>query len=135
MEDLIMVEWNNKYKLGLEEIDKQHKKLFDLAEEIYNLLKSDLIVDKYNRIVDLINELRDYTAFHFSEEEKYMESIKYKKLFTHKMEHLKFIDTVTKIDLDKIDENQDAYILELLDFVTNWIDNHILHTDLKIIEK
>ena len=130
-----MVEWDDKYKLGVEEIDKQHKKLFDLAEEIYNLLKSNLFVDKYNKIIDLINELRDYTAFHFSEEEKYMESIKYKKLFTHKIEHLKFIDTVTKIDLDKIDENQDAYILELLDFVTDWIDNHILNTDLKIVDK
>lgn len=130
-----MVEWNDKYKLGVEKIDKQHKKLFDLAEEIYNLLKSDLFVDKYNKIVNLINELRDYTVFHFNEEEKYMESINYKKLFTHKIEHLKFIDTITKIDLDKIDENQDAYILELLDFVTNWIDNHILHTDLKIVSK
>lgn len=130
-----MLKWDSKYKLGIEDIDNQHKRLFGLAEEIYNLLKNDLIVDKHNKTVNLINELKDYTVFHFTEEEQYMESIHYKKLFTHKIEHLKFVDTVTKINLDTIDENQNAYILKLLDFVTEWIDNHILHTDFRYSDK
>ena len=38
-----------------------------------------------------MENLRDYTVKHFTDEEQYMESINYKKLFTQKVQHLKFI--------------------------------------------
>ena len=39
-----------------------------------------------------MENLRDYTVKHFTDEEQYMESINYKKLFTQKVQHLKFIE-------------------------------------------
>lgn len=130
-----MLKWKDDYLLGIEKIDEQHKELFRIAESAYSLLKSEYFVDKYNRIIEIVEELRDYTVFHFQEEEKYMMSIKYKKFFSHKMEHDNFIKKLNEVDLKAMDENQDKYIMELLEFVVNWISEHIFVTDFKIVDK
>ncbi|MBL4932143.1 bacteriohemerythrin [Clostridium paridis] len=124
-----MFEWKKEYEVGIERIDEEHKKLFDIANKGYSLLKNDLYLDKYDRIMDIVHELKDYAQFHFSAEEEYLKSIGYKKLFTHKMEHDYFIDKISSVDLSKIDSNQDKYITEILDFMVQWIKEHILDKD------
>ena len=130
-----MFEWKKEYEIGIEKIDTQHKKLFEIADRGYALLKNDLYLDKYDRILDLLNELKDYTQFHFSEEEKYMESIGHKKLFTHKIEHNQFIEKISNVNLKSLDNNQDKYIVEMLDFIVNWIKNHILEKDKEYVNQ
>ena len=92
-------------------------------------MKNDFVTDKYDRIVDIIEELKDYAVYHFSFEEKYMASIKYRKLFSHKVIHDDFIAKINEVDLDNVDESQDEYLLGILDFVVQWIEQHILGTD------
>ena len=124
-----MIQWKESYRLVIEEIDEQHKKLFEIANRAYELLKNDFVTDKYDRIVDIIEELKDYAVYHFSFEEKYMASIKYRKLFSHKVIHDDFIAKINEVDLDNVDESQDEYLLGILDFVVQWIEQHILGTD------
>jgi len=124
-----MIEWKNDYLLGIEKIDEQHKELFRIAADIYELIKNQLITDKYDKILQLISELKDYTVFHFSSEEEYMQSIGYRKFFSHKVEHDDFIEKINNVDLDKIDLDHEQYLIEILDFVVNWISKHILETD------
>ncbi len=128
-----MIYWKEDYKIGVEIIDEQHKKLFQIAADIYDLLKNDLYIDKYNRVVALLSELRDYTIFHFQTEEAYQQEIGYKKFLSHKVEHDDFVTKINNVDLNSIDENQDLYILELLEFVVKWIGEHILEKDKAIV--
>ena len=128
-----MFNWKEDYVLGVELIDNQHRKLFEIANKAYVLLKDDLRSDKYNQIINIIEELKDYTIFHFNSEEQYMMSIGYKKFLSHKVEHNDFIEAINNVNLNKIDKNQDAYILELLQFVVKWIDEHILKQDKQIV--
>lgn len=124
-----MIKWKEEYTMGVEHIDEQHRKLFEIAGRAYEVMRNSLSVDKYDQIVAILNELKEYTVYHFHSEEEYMQSIGYKKLLSHKVEHNDFIEKVNSIDLDKIDEEQDKFILELLDFIVNWIDKHILGMD------
>jgi len=124
-----MIEWRNDYLLGIDKIDEQHKELFRIAAEIYALMKNDLLTDKYDQILRLISELKDYTVFHFNSEEEYMQSIGYRKFFSHKVEHNDFIEKISNVDVDKIDLDHEQYLLEILDFVVNWIAKHILEVD------
>lgn len=124
-----MIQWKDDYMIGVEKIDEQHKKLFEIANRAYELLKNDMYIDKYDRIVAVLDELKDYTKYHFDYEEKYMQSIGYKGMFKQKIEHDGFIKKINDIDLNKIDEDQDAYLLSILEFIVNWISNHILKTD------
>jgi hemerythrin len=129
----IMFSWKQDYVLGVQVIDEQHKKLFEIAERAYGLLKDDFRTDKYDEIVRIIGELKEYTIFHFKTEEEYMMSIGYRKLLSHKVFHNDFIENINNVKLSNIDNNQDEYIMELLGFVAKWIDEHILEQDKQII--
>ena len=117
------------YKIGIESIDEQHKKLFELADKAYMLLKDAFSLDKYDKIVEIVEELKEYTIFHFKSEEEYMESINYKRLFTQKIEHEKFIKVLEEVDLRHLDQNQDESLVKMLNFLNEWLTEHILGND------
>ena len=129
-----MYEMKKEYFTGIELIDSEHAQLFDYANQIYALLKDEFIADKYDNIRDLLEKLMNYAKQHFADEEAYMESIQYKKIFTQKMQHQAFVDELEKYDLEEIDEmeNQEEVIGKMLTFVTDWLVEHILHLDTQI---
>lgn len=124
-----MVLWKDVYELGIPAIDQQHKKLFDIANEIDALLNNELITDKYDPIVAIIEELRAYTIEHFQAEESHMLATKYPKFLSHKVLHNDFIEKMNSIDFGKIDNEQNAYLKEILKFVIAWLVEHILKED------
>ena len=130
-----MIKWKDDYKIGVEEIDEQHKRLFEIANRAYELLEDKFCIDKYSKIVDILEELNDYTVYHFKTEEEYMMGIGYKRFLSQKVEHDEFVKKLSDIDFDKIDEDQNKYILGILDFAVNWIAEHILTKDKLITSK
>lgn len=130
-----MFEWKKEYETKVEQIDEQHKKLFEIGNRLYELIKNDLVMDKYDKIMDIIAELKNYTVFHFEFEENYMVEIGYKKFLSHKVQHDDFIKKFNDIDFKKIDNSQDKYMLELMNFIYEWIDGHILGTDMQYVQK
>ena len=129
-----MVAWKEEYRTGIEKIDHQHRKLFEIAGRAYDILRDELCLDKYDQIVAIIEELKEYTVYHFNFEEEYMHSIGYEGLSSHKIQHENFIEKINNVDLTQIDHDQDKSLLDILDFVIGWIDGHILGTD-KLISK
>lgn len=65
-----MMEWKNEYKVGIQKIDEQHKKLFDIAYGGEILFYLPEHTDKYDESIHIIEELRTYTKFHFEHEEQ-----------------------------------------------------------------
>ena len=124
-----MVEWKDSYAVGVPTIDAQHQRLFEIGNSIYDLLENYILEDKYDKIFVIVQELRDYTKYHFKTEEEYMIKIKYRHYLAQKVEHDDFINKLEEIELKDIDENQDAYIRELLVFVFDWILTHIVQKD------
>ena len=126
-----MFEMKPEYYIGIDMIDQEHKQLFDYASEASELLQEEFTPDKYDHIDAILQKLRDYTAKHFADEEAYMESIQYKKIFTQKIQHQEFIKKLDEfIDQHEKDEgNQDEQIMDILNYLTDWLINHILHVD------
>lgn len=129
-----MYELKEEFLTGIEEIDREHKRLFEIADELYELKCEEFIPDKYDNIRKILEELKDYTLTHFAHEEAYMQSIGYKRMFTQKSQHDALRQIMQEWDLDTIDENQDEAIEEMLRIVTEWLVNHILNQD-KLIGK
>jgi len=127
-----MVLWKDEYNVSIPAIDEQHKKLFDIANRISELLENELFVDKYDHIIAVLNELRDYTVEHFAAEEAYMLKHKYRKFLSHKALHHEFIEKINTVDLNQIDNEQNLYLKDILNFVTEWLISHILQEDKQI---
>lgn len=126
-----MYEMKPEYYTGIELIDEEHKQLFAYANEAYELLHEEFTPDKYDNISDILEKLREYTKKHFADEEAYMESIQYKRLFTQKIQHQEFIEKLEELNLEHTgeEEDQQEQIAEILEFLTSWLVNHILHVD------
>ncbi|MBP3507284.1 MAG: hemerythrin family protein [Lachnospiraceae bacterium] len=129
-----MYEMKPEYLTNIPLIDEEHQQLFDYANQVYDLLHQEFIADKYDNIADILGKLRDYTKKHFADEEAYMESIQYKRLFSQKIQHNAFIQKLEEWDLESIDgsDNQDETIQEMLNFLTDWLIHHILELDTQI---
>ncbi|MDD3023001.1 MAG: bacteriohemerythrin [Syntrophomonadaceae bacterium] len=130
-----MISWRDEFSIGVKEIDEQHMQLFKIADKAYELLKDQWRDDKYDGIVSILEELKQYTVYHFKFEEYYQMSIKYPKFLSHKIMHDDFIEKINSIDLERIDDNQGQYLLEIMDFIVKWIEGHILGQDKKIVQE
>ena len=124
-----------KYHTGIPSIDDEHRRLFDIIRETNTLIHNDLLHDKYDEIIHLLDELREYTKDHFNDEEDYMKKIGFPELDAQIRAHTAFVDKLMSINLealDEIDSHQQEYLLGLIDFLTGWLVNHILKMDTKI---
>lgn len=130
-----MYKMNPDYLIGIELMDEQHQVLFELMEKAQTLLKDENILYKYDDLIKILNGLKDYTMKHFSEEIELMESINYPRLELHKLAHNSFVEKLNnfEIDADKISlGTQDQMILELMDYLLDWLKVHILDCDRKV---
>ncbi len=133
-----MYEMKPEYYTGIEMIDKEHARLFELVQQTSDLLNDEYLLDKANEIVGLVSELINYTRTHFSHEEEYMEKIGYAGIKDHIPQHRKFEDKLMEIDLEAIEndfEHQDETVEDLLGFLLNWLVDHILYVDMKYVKK
>lgn len=124
-----MIKWQEAFKINIGHIDEQHQYLFEVANKIHELLILPTYIDRYDEIIQLVNQLKEYTKFHFAEEEKLMQEMGYNKIFSHKIMHQDFIKKIESIDLYAMDENQTGWLLDLLDYVMRWITEHIMKVD------
>ena len=129
-----MYEMKPEYFTGIDFIDQEHTKLFAIANNAYELLTNDFIPDKYDYIIEVINELKDYMKYHFDHEESYMDSVGYKRILSQKVDHDDFIEKLNEYQAESIDENQKESLLELLEFLNSWLVEHIYKKDKMIAE-
>lgn len=127
-----MFDWKDEYSCGIKRIDDEHKRLFEIGRSIYDLAINENRADYFGEILNLVDDLKEYTVYHFEDEEKIMEMYDYPGYREQKKVHDKFIEKIQNLDLEEIDENKQEAVLKLLDFVYNWITGHIIGMDLKI---
>lgn len=121
--------FTDKFKTGVEIIDEEHQMLFNIVGKIHKAIDVELVHDKFDLILDILDELKEYTSVHFADEENYMKEIGYEGLAQQQLLHEKFIQTLNEVNLDHVDENQEEYLYEVLNFLQNWLINHILKVD------
>ena len=126
--------FTSKYMTDIPLIDDEHKRLFEIIKEANDVIHAELLHDKYDEIIHILSDLKEYTAIHFADEEAYMEKIHYPDLNQQKAAHTAFIDKLTGINLDDLDAHQQDYLEDLITFLLNWLSVHILHMDKKIGE-
>jgi len=129
------LEWQERYNLGIDIIDKEHKKLFGILNKLLTTGKEG---EKSRwACQEGIKYFKDHAMKHFSEEEAYMASIHYIGYDTHRRLH----DNFRKKMLPALEKElkQTAYSEEsvnhFLGVCTGWLIGHTLTEDRAIIGK
>ena len=121
------IEWDSKYDVGIEAVDKQHRHLVDLMNDLYDAcLGEKWELDQ--KFKDVMKELVDYVMVHFKDEEKIMEAIKYLNLKEHKQTHEGFIKEMLS-SVSAYTNGKQLVPNSFVRFLRDWLFNHILIDD------
>ncbi|WP_066505399.1 bacteriohemerythrin [Abyssisolibacter fermentans] len=129
-----MFEWKEEYSVQIKDIDNQHKKLLSIGEELFYIVSGKSDIDHYDEIISILKELEEYTIYHFGYEEALMQKYNYDEFLGHKEEHNKFINKIKGITTDSVDEAQVTISMDIIMFIADWIEHHILKSDHKYKE-
>ena len=124
-----IIEWDDSFLTGIETIDKQHKRLFDLLKTLCTQVE----YEKEKKVLEnTLEKLFDYTKYHFSTEEYLMRQANYSDYKSHKSQHEQFIQKVKDFTANFI-EGKEELSSEIVDFLVNWVKNHISQVDKEYI--
>jgi len=118
-------DFDSRFRLGIEEVDKEHAKLVDILNRVGQLLDEDSYRDAAEHFTENLSE---YVNEHFANEEKFMESINYPDLETHKNAHKNFQDSFYELKPRIEQYDEDAFRKSLLDTFL-WLVSHTGKTD------
>lgn len=117
--------WKDSYSVGIESIDNDHKKLLHLINNLQTAVdyKTDKLFERQT-----MDEVIDYTKYHFNREEGLVEQNDYPNFVPHKAKHEKMIEKVNEY-AQAYEEDESAAIESLLAYLKSWLINHICATD------
>lgn len=124
---MAFISWDEKYSVGVSEMDAQHKQLVKLLGELYDAMQAQKANDVVGRI---LTELVRYTKTHFANEERYMAQAGYPDLAAQKREHEIFTAKIQKYK-DEFDAGRTSLSVSLATFVKDWLFGHISGADKK----
>jgi len=120
-----VIEWKDEYSVNHEIIDEQHKKLIDMINELNRAME----MKSGGSVIDsIMKELSDYTFYHFSFEESYMEKIGFPEFEEHRGCHEKLRKKVYDI-FNHFYTDQTVTQKDIYGFLKDWWIGHILEKD------
>jgi len=120
-----LLTWNESYSVNIREIDTQHKKLIELINNLHDGMK----LGKGKEVTgSVLNELANYTGFHFKTEEKLFDKYGYPETLKHKRQHDDLVEEVMSFK-KSFDEGKGLVTVDLMLFLKNWLTNHIINSD------
>lgn len=122
-----LFQWSENLSVNIAEIDAQHKKLVELINLLHDSMREGKGKDVMGKI---LNDLTDYTVYHFSTEEKLFEKYAYPESSRHKKEHENLTKQVLEIK-GKFAEGKAVITMEVMNFLKDWLNNHIMQVDKK----
>ncbi len=119
------MKWDDSYSVGIESLDRQHKKYFDLA----NRWIHDIMAGEGEEAVKyVLNELREFARTHFKDEERLMRAYNYPDYEKHAKEHMRMFDKILELSKD-YDDGDVMVCVKVTSLLIGWFETHMKNTD------
>jgi hemerythrin len=124
---MALFEWKESYSVNITGVDIQHKRLVEILNELYEAMSAR----KAKEIIDgILNKMSNYAAIHFLYEEELMKKHNYPEFNEHKKLHDAFVAKVSEF-IQKHKEGHLMLSLDVMNFLKDWLKNHIQGVDKK----
>jgi hemerythrin len=124
---MALIKWDQSYSVKVNRCDDDHKKLFALINNLHDAM----LTGKGGEVVQsVVQELLNYTKYHFTAEEALLEKAHYPGLSGHRAQHQEFVKRVEKFQQD-IASSATGRSVDVLEFLKNWLSSHIKDIDQK----
>ena len=124
---MTILTWNDKLLVNIDSVDRQHQHLVELINRLDEVIA---LGEDSHSVADTVNELIDYTVYHFQHEEDLMQKANFNaEIFArHRREHQEFVDKMLRVQ-SEVQSDTILISKDLLDFLVDWLCHHILKTD------
>lgn len=124
----MLQQWSDDYRIGIDQIDTQHKTFFDATHRLYDAI---MTAQGEHAVEEALAFLRNYAAEHFGAEEAFMKTLDYPQFNAHKKLHADFIE-----QLGMLTDEYDVYRApsqgmadQILEVTQDWLIDHIIDQD------
>ncbi|GHU02202.1 hemerythrin [Spirochaetia bacterium] len=123
------VSWDERYSVGIQHIDSQHKNLIAMSENLYTgcLKRGEGAKDFF---LNTIYNAAEYIQFHFAEEEQLLEKINYPDFLCHKEQHESFVRQIFG-EIKNFESGNPLAPVVFVRYVRDWLFTHITFIDKK----
>ena len=123
-----LMEWSDeKLSVHVDIIDRQHKKMIGMINELYDAVTNSQGDDM---IEILLVKLFHYTNYHFATEEQHFREHEYPGYEEHKFQHDVIRSRVMELE-DRNSKKDKVTATEVMNLLKFWLFNHIMGSDVK----
>jgi diguanylate cyclase (GGDEF)-like protein/hemerythrin-like metal-binding protein/PAS domain S-box-containing protein len=129
--------WDSQFETGLAEVDRQHRNLVRLINELGRILATETRVDAFiHALFDVFDELVSYAEYHFRFEEDLMGQFHYdhQHELAHKQAHTEFVSKITEARAAAT-ERPVQVSGNMLTYLSKWLLTHIVGTDMRMAKE
>ena len=119
--------WTDDLYTGSSLMDGDHRKLVEFVNAFFQSMQGGRGNGDVNKAM---NELITCTGEHFMREEAEMERVQYVAALAHQTEHAKLLKQLLELK-EMLDAGGRMNISAVADFLSGWLRDHILTTDMK----
>lgn len=124
---MAMFDWRGEFSVGIEAIDTDHKFLVSLINQLDKAVAEG---QGKEAIGNVLNALYDFTEYHFAREEHMMAACGYPDMDRHAMQHKAMTAQVMEVRDDYLAGQTNGIDHAVLEFLEDWLGNHIICHDL-----
>ncbi|KAF0142361.1 MAG: hemerythrin family protein [Ignavibacteriales bacterium] len=122
---MALIQWNSTLSVNITQIDNQHMKLVELVNTLHDRMKEG---KGKAALSGILNELTNYTVYHFKTEEDLFRKYNYPQTDAHLKEHDALVQQVVKLKAD-FDNGKSVLTLDVMNFLKDWLTLHIMGND------
>ncbi len=120
----------------MDEIDQQHKILVNILNDAIQRVRTE---NSRTLLLQISRELLAYALYHFETEESLMldyqfQDVEQVQMQLHIQQHRDFTQQVLGVR-DKLSAGEEVDAIELLDFLYQWLFNHIMKKDKALVNE
>ncbi len=126
---MALVRWSTRFEVGVPFIDADHRVLVDLLNRMHDASRAD---GDLTDIGGILSALVDYTRYHFAREERAQAAAKYPDIAEHRLQHARLTGEAKRLFADFRADPSSVEVGDIVDFLSDWLMDHILLHDMSI---
>ena len=121
------VQWSASLETGIEEVDRQHRELFDRVNKLLSAFAQGRGREEIGRMLDFLG---NYVVEHFAAEERIMLEHNYPGYPFHKAEHVRLTEELTHLKEKAALEGPSVGLqIRINRTLIQWLVNHVMTVD------
>lgn len=127
---MALIKWRSSYATGISPMDEQHKKIIELINKLYTILRED---KDHETLTAILEDMDSYAIVHLRMEEDLLIKYNYPDTLEHREKHLEYLTAIKELTtkLDQQDGDKKKLAQEIYKYLRDWWLDHIVEIDTK----